>query len=190
MSNSLWPHGLPGFSVHGILQARILEWVAFSFSRSDDIHPNKSSKTIRSSDTRGWLFLFCTLKKFSCCFSGYEAADKEGHLCKTHRIVSLSHCSCQHPYLTFNLFIWILRSLFFSNCRKPKEEMKWRILSCFSELENFKLYIATVESEAIENDQKLNRNECIKTTRVVVDSIKNGWWEIIPKHLVIKHGLN
>ena len=25
--------GLPGFSVHGILQARILEWVAISFSR-------------------------------------------------------------------------------------------------------------------------------------------------------------
>ena len=24
---------LPGFSVHGILQARILEWVAISFSR-------------------------------------------------------------------------------------------------------------------------------------------------------------
>ena len=35
MSNSLQPHGLyslPGFSVHGILQARILEWVAISFS--------------------------------------------------------------------------------------------------------------------------------------------------------------
>ena len=30
MSNSLWPHGL---LVHGILQARILEWVAFPFSR-------------------------------------------------------------------------------------------------------------------------------------------------------------
>ena len=30
MSNSLRPHGL---SVHGILQARILEWVAFPFSR-------------------------------------------------------------------------------------------------------------------------------------------------------------
>ena len=25
--------GLPGFSVHGIFQARILEWVAISFSR-------------------------------------------------------------------------------------------------------------------------------------------------------------
>ena len=28
----LWPRGLPGFSVHGIFQARILEWVAISFS--------------------------------------------------------------------------------------------------------------------------------------------------------------
>ena len=27
------PMGLPGFSVHGILQARILEWVAIAFSR-------------------------------------------------------------------------------------------------------------------------------------------------------------
>ena len=36
VSDSLWPHGLwppPGSSVHGILQARILEWVAFLFSR-------------------------------------------------------------------------------------------------------------------------------------------------------------
>ena len=35
VSNSLRSHGLglPGSSVHGILQARILEWVAISFSR-------------------------------------------------------------------------------------------------------------------------------------------------------------
>ena len=34
MSNSLWPHRLqPGSSVHGISQARILEWVAMSYSR-------------------------------------------------------------------------------------------------------------------------------------------------------------
>ena len=36
MSNSLQPHGQwspPGFSVHGILQAKILEWVAVPFSR-------------------------------------------------------------------------------------------------------------------------------------------------------------
>ena len=36
VSISLWPHGLyspPGSSVHGIFQARILEWVVISFSR-------------------------------------------------------------------------------------------------------------------------------------------------------------
>ena len=34
ISDSLWPHGLklPGFFVHGILQARILKWVAIPFS--------------------------------------------------------------------------------------------------------------------------------------------------------------
>ena len=35
LSDSLWSHGLPpGSSVHGILQARILEWVAIPFSRA------------------------------------------------------------------------------------------------------------------------------------------------------------
>ena len=34
MSNSLRLHcGLPGSSVHGIFQARVLEWVVISFSR-------------------------------------------------------------------------------------------------------------------------------------------------------------
>ena len=35
VSDSLGPHGLypPGSSVHGILRARILEWIAISFSR-------------------------------------------------------------------------------------------------------------------------------------------------------------
>ena len=35
LSNSLWPHdcSLPGSSVHGILQASILEWVVIPFSR-------------------------------------------------------------------------------------------------------------------------------------------------------------
>ena len=32
VSDSLWPHG-PGSSVHGIFQARILEWVAISLVR-------------------------------------------------------------------------------------------------------------------------------------------------------------
>ena len=33
LSDSLPPRGLPGSVVHGISQARILKWVAISFSR-------------------------------------------------------------------------------------------------------------------------------------------------------------
>ena len=33
----------PGFSVHGILQVRILEWVAISFSRGSSIFPTQGS---------------------------------------------------------------------------------------------------------------------------------------------------
>ena len=41
----------PGFSVHGILQARILEWVAIPFSR-------------RSSQPRDWTRIFCIAGRF------------------------------------------------------------------------------------------------------------------------------
>ena len=45
MSDSLWPHGLYsllGSSVHGILQARILEWVAIPFSRESSQPRNQT----------------------------------------------------------------------------------------------------------------------------------------------------
>ena len=43
---------LPGFSVHGILQARILEWVAISFSRGSSQPRNRT----RVSCIAGTLF--------------------------------------------------------------------------------------------------------------------------------------
>ena len=44
MSNSLQPHNCspPGSSAHGILQARILEWVAISFSRGSSQSRNQT----------------------------------------------------------------------------------------------------------------------------------------------------
>ena len=45
VSDSLWPHGLyspPGSSVHGILQARILEWVAMPSSRGSSQSMNRT----------------------------------------------------------------------------------------------------------------------------------------------------
>ena len=55
----LWPRGLyspPGSSVHGISQARILEWVAISFSRGSSnpgIEPQRLLHWM-------WIFYHCT----------------------------------------------------------------------------------------------------------------------------------
>ena len=48
VSNSLWPMdcGPPGSAVHGILQARILEWVATPFSRESS-HPRDRTQVSR-----------------------------------------------------------------------------------------------------------------------------------------------
>ena len=55
----LWPHGLyspPGSSVHGISQARILKWVAISFSRGS------SNPGIEPQWLLHWMWIFyhCT----------------------------------------------------------------------------------------------------------------------------------
>ena len=44
VSNSLWPRDCspPGFPVYGILQARILEWVAIPFSRGSSWHRDQT----------------------------------------------------------------------------------------------------------------------------------------------------
>ena len=50
----------PGSSVHGILQARILEWVAISSSRG-------------SSPPRDWTFVFCIGRQILCHWATREA---------------------------------------------------------------------------------------------------------------------
>ena len=54
MSDSLRPHGLslPGSSVHGILQAIVLEWIAISFSRVSS-QPRDQTRVSR---IVGWHF--------------------------------------------------------------------------------------------------------------------------------------
>jgi len=41
-------YSLPGSSVHGILQARILEWVAISFSRGSSQPRNQEDSTLNT----------------------------------------------------------------------------------------------------------------------------------------------
>ena len=47
--DSLPPHGLVGSSVHGILQARILEWIAIPFSRKCKISKEKLLEKVTGS---------------------------------------------------------------------------------------------------------------------------------------------
>ena len=63
VSDSLLPHGLepPGFSVHEILQSRILEWVAMPSSRGSSWHWDRTSSCIT-----GRLFIAEPLRKPMC----------------------------------------------------------------------------------------------------------------------------
>ena len=63
VSNSLWSHGNrspPGSSVHGILQARILEWIAISSSRGSVFLTRRSNPPLLcllhwQAETLSWL---------------------------------------------------------------------------------------------------------------------------------------
>ena len=54
VSDSLQPHGLPGSAVHGILQARILEWAAISFFKELLDPWNDSSPALASRFFTTW----------------------------------------------------------------------------------------------------------------------------------------
>ena len=62
VSDCLWPHDCnpPGSSVHGILQARILQWVAISFSRG-------------CSRCRDWTWVSCIAGRFFTVCATREA---------------------------------------------------------------------------------------------------------------------
>ena len=68
-------YSLPGSSVHGILQARILKWVAISFSRGSSLPRDQSSVSYIG----GWI-----LYRLSHLGSPYSAVYAFIHLFSTH----------------------------------------------------------------------------------------------------------
>ena len=76
VSDSLQPHRCcpPGFSVHGILQGRILQWVAIPFSRG-------------SSRPRNWTQVSCIVGRFFIVWATREAL----YLYTNIRIYMYSH---------------------------------------------------------------------------------------------------
>ena len=72
---------LPGFSVHGIFQARVLEWVAISFSTAYYGIPQKGTKgPLLCLVTT--LFLFSLLQQFSFVFACSHVSDYTYSLAK------------------------------------------------------------------------------------------------------------
>ena len=71
-----WTYNLPGSSLRGILQARILEWVAIAFSR-------------RSSWPRGWTQVSCIAGRFFMVWATREAQTT------TCVCVCVSVCVCE-----------------------------------------------------------------------------------------------
>ena len=51
LSDSLWTPCSPSSSVHGILQARILEWVAVSFSRGSSLPRDQTESPASQADS-------------------------------------------------------------------------------------------------------------------------------------------
>ena len=71
---------LPGFSVHGILQARILQWVAMPFSRG-------------SSPSRDWIQVSCTAGRF------FTISATRGSL--------IFHVECIKTYIYIYIYICV-----------------------------------------------------------------------------------
>ena len=87
--------GLLGFSVLGILQARILEWVAIFFSRG-------------SSKPRDWTWVSCTACRFLTVWATREAM---GHRTCSKWPMELASCrSCPpHPHSPESWWLYFMR---------------------------------------------------------------------------------
>ena len=82
---------LPGFSVHGIFQARVLEWVAISFSR-------------RSSWSRDQTQVSCIAGRCFTLWASGETPKMPLSLVIKHNITDISHWS-HWPYIPLNVCV-------------------------------------------------------------------------------------
>ena len=137
VSSYLWPHdcSLPGSSVHGILQARILLWIAIPFSRG-------------SSQLKDQIWVSCTVGRFFTIWATREAQWSETKpqiSCDVpvFRIswVSQEHCQSHVLSHTFLIF-FIIHSLWpYSNFLLT---ILWQKVLLFFDLITIGTYIISV----------------------------------------------
>ena len=97
----------PGSSVHGILQVRMLEWVAMPFSRGSS-QLRDQTHVFCGSYTAGGFFYHWSTRDRTChkhhrqFQSGEEKLGSSGHLgdrCTPNPEITLLACSCRAPPL-------------------------------------------------------------------------------------------
>ena len=105
MSDSLWFHGLwhKGSSVHGLLQARILEWVALSFSKG-------------SFWPRNWIYVSHITSRFFTVWASKEVGVFDSimneiflqilQILLVYKILLTFICWFLYPSTVLNLLIW------------------------------------------------------------------------------------
>ena len=91
-------YSLPGSSVHGILQARILEWIAISFSRGS-FQPRDQTQV---SHTASRLSTICTTREAHKLTLGQGQLANWNDLCSSHPIPALKKISnAQYTYAPY-----------------------------------------------------------------------------------------
>ena len=104
VSDSLQPHELPGSSVHGLLQARILEWAAISFIR-DLLDPwNDRSPVLASRFFNTWALREALLPIFNWVYCFLNLKFSEFHMYSRYKTYS-SYIICRYFLLETYLFI-------------------------------------------------------------------------------------
>ena len=110
MSESLRPHGLslPGSSIHEIFQARVLKWVAVSFSRG-------------SSQPGGWTWVSCIADRCFTVWATREPWCFENMCLKISKWFQISVFSTNSSPLTPEF--WYFTSLFQSTLSEVKHDI-------------------------------------------------------------------
>ena len=104
VSESLQPHGLPGSSVNGILQARILGWDAIPFFR-DLLDPwNDRSPALASRFFTTWAPREALLPIFNWVYCFLNLKFSEFHMYSRYKTYS-SYIICRYFLLVTYLFI-------------------------------------------------------------------------------------
>ena len=82
---------LPGFSIHGIVQARILEWVAISFSKGSS---QPRDQTQVSCIAARLFTIWATRESQGWIYSAFILSDKHIALYKLHDILVIAMLLC------------------------------------------------------------------------------------------------